>query len=324
MASTASDLFDGLAEGFAEPAPLTRARAAKKPRAKSKSELTKELAQWLVAALRSRNNGHGEGALITLRELASMSGNPTAMELTAAVATKLFKADAVLPKPPSKTFPVQKALDLPVALVKDIDRLAGDARVLFAALREKRKDQAKKIHAFSVAELKGWLSGKLLKDSFSMAVNRQMDVGALPNGIGWLHINARKLFLVDDLHLPSKRVSQGAATSVESAPSPASSASGSLPRSSASTADFAARFDEVFAHMDRHNGSYNFVWLTDLRDGLPEFSRSQFDAGLKELRRARQYQLNAGESRFGLTPQQQAAAILEDGTLHTSVSRVQQ
>ena len=58
----------------------------------------------------------------------------------------------------------------------------------------------------------------------------------------------------------------------------------------------------------------------DLRRALP-FDRATFDAGLDALRRAGRYTLSAAEGRYGITPEEQEAGIVEDGTLLLYVSR---
>jgi hypothetical protein len=85
---------------------------------------------------------------------------------------------------------------------------------------------------------------------------------------------------------------------------------------------FAARFDEEFIRLDRLHGSHNFVWLSDLRRSLSEFSREQFDGGVNKLREARRYQLNAAEGRSGTSSEQLEASIVEIGVRYIAISRL--
>jgi hypothetical protein len=85
-------------------------------------------------------------------------------------------------------------------------------------------------------------------------------------------------------------------------------------------ADFAGAFDEAFNDIDRRKGSHNFAHLLDLRRALP-LARDQFEAGLRELRVAGRYTLSAAEGRHGITPEERAAGIVEDGSLLLYVSR---
>jgi hypothetical protein len=76
----------------------------------------------------------------------------------------------------------------------------------------------------------------------------------------------------------------------------------------------------VFERLNREKGSHNFVSLVDLRRALP-MDCAAFDAALQELRRAGRYTLSGAEGRHGLTPDERAAGISEQGTLLLYVSR---
>src|SRR5262249_36080842 len=84
--------------------------------------------------------------------------------------------------------------------------------------------------------------------------------------------------------------------------------------------DFAAAFEEAFARLDRERGSNNFVSLVDLRRDLP-VDRDTFDGELRRLREAGRFTLSAAEGRHGLSPEEQDAAIREEGTLLLFVAR---
>jgi hypothetical protein len=81
-------------------------------------------------------------------------------------------------------------------------------------------------------------------------------------------------------------------------------------------ADFAAAFDRL----DRQAGGHNLVSLVALRQALP-LDRAAFDAGLGQLRRAGRFTCSAAEGRHGLTAEERAAGIAEDGALLLYVSR---
>src|SRR5258707_373111 len=70
---------------------------------------------------------------------------------------------------------------------------------------------------------------------------------------------------------------------------------------------------------DPQAGRHNFVSLLDLRAALP-FGRELFDAELHKLRLGGKYSLSAAEGRLGLSPEEHAAGILEEGTLMLYVS----
>ena len=67
-------------------------------------------------------------------------------------------------------------------------------------------------------------------------------------------------------------------------------------------------------------GGHNFVSLVELRQAIA-CDRAAFDAELRKLRIAGQYTLSAVEGRDGITPEQQQAGILEEGSLMLNVHR---
>jgi hypothetical protein len=139
--------------------------------------------------------------------------------------------------------------------------------------------------------------------------------------VGWIVINrAKKLFLLADVHTGRRE-----ADAMTSQPSMLSSTGLEKPVGGGvvyaePASDFAESFGRAFAELDRRAGTHNFVSLVDLRTRLP-LARAVFDAELQELRLAGRYGLSSAEGRHGLTPEERAAAIIEDGTLLLYVSR---
>jgi hypothetical protein len=85
---------------------------------------------------------------------------------------------------------------------------------------------------------------------------------------------------------------------------------------------FAAAFNAAFDRL-RRDRPFNLVKLSDLRRALPQFDRTQFDAGLKELRKARLFVLETFEGRHGhLSDDERSGAIREDGRLFVYAARV--
>ena len=82
----------------------------------------------------------------------------------------------------------------------------------------------------------------------------------------------------------------------------------------------AADFDSAFDRLDRQKGSHNLVNLLELRRAVP-MDHAAFDAGLQQLRRDGRYTLSAAEGRHGVTPEERAAGIVEEGALLLFVSR---
>ena len=63
------------------------------------------------------------------------------------------------------------------------------------------------------------------------------------------------------------------------------------------TGTFEDRFITAFNALDDLSGKHNNVVLSDIRAALPDVSREQFDAGLRELRKSKKYSLEAFEAR---------------------------
>ncbi len=166
-------------------------------------------------------------------------------------------------------------------------------------------------HAFPVNELVAHVS-KADRPQIERLLNHRDLAAELPAGVGCVLLGGGKsgsqntFFLLEHL-----RTAQPVARSV-AAPSQAP-----LPP----PADFVATFDAAFARIDRERGSNNFVSLVDLRAALPAVPRETFDTGLRQLRRDRRYVLSSDERYDGITPEQQAAAIREEGEFLLHVSR---
>lgn len=86
--------------------------------------------------------------------------------------------------------------------------------------------------------------------------------------------------------------------------------------------DFARAFQQAFDDADRRNRATNFVKLSDLRRALPEFGRSEFDAGLRLLRSDGLFTLNSHEGLHGsLTQEDREAGVQEAGSHYIYASR---
>lgn len=60
---------------------------------------------------------------------------------------------------------------------------------------------------------------------------------------------------------------------------------------------FAALFAAAFSRLDKAAGGMNYVTLHALRAAMPEYTRSEFDLGLRALRVARLYTCDASDGR---------------------------
>jgi len=126
----------------------------------------------------------------------------------------------------------------------------------------------------------------------------------------------KKLFLLTDLHTGRQ---ESGVTGLRPGPQPSIRGEEWLAGEPAAR-PFAHAFDQAFADLDHRAGAHNFVSLRDLRAALA-VSREVFDRELQKLRLAGRYGLSSAEGRHGLSPEEAAAAITEDGTLLLYVSR---
>jgi hypothetical protein len=182
-----------------------------------------------------------------------------------------------------------------LALNGDRERLAGDAEFLLRSLRPG-------VHKALTVEALSKAVAPDLRTHAADVLRNQLATQSLPPTVGWIWVGKKQhLFLLEDVHT--------------SRPRPVTP-----PAPLAPPTDFARRFDDVFERLNREKGSHNFVSLVDLRRALP-MDRAAFDAALHELRRAGRYTLSAAEGRHGLTADERAAGIPEQGMLLLYVSR---
>ena len=95
-----------------------------------------------------------------------------------------------------------------------------------------------------------------------------------------------------------------------------------LVRAEALTAKERQELRQLIDELDRRNGSTNFVKLADLRQALGDFSREEFDAGLRRLRMDEIFSLDSHEGLHGsLTHEEREAGVREAGSLLVYASR---
>jgi hypothetical protein len=252
------------------------------------------LAEKMVEVLRQRP---ADAPLLTLSRLAEIADPSAGARAILAVLfqRKVFTAVAA-----------RRDLAAPVALLSDLPRLAGSSQLLEFAIKSTRTAAN---HAFSIADLKKKLTGKL-QAPFAEAVQQRIQQRMLPLGVGWILVkNTKRLFLAGDVHITLVEKDE------EKSPPPLPA-----PQLERAPLAFSEAFDQAFARLDRAAGGHNFVSLADLRPTL-DVERAVFDAGLREMRRAGQYTLSAAEGRHGLGEAERAAGVTEDGTLLLYVSR---
>jgi hypothetical protein len=277
------------------------------PRKPSKKEAPIfELADKLLRVLRSQR-GLGDAAYpLSVRRLVELTDPGAAPAvLKKALARKTFLKEVALLS--------AKAPDAPIALAADSGTLAGSALTLEFLLRQTRTAAT---HAFTAAKLKKKATGKMQKP-FQDAINRRIAEGTLPPTVGWVSISGRKmLLLLSDLHTTAGQPPPAAPAPAPPPPPVAQEP----PAAPAPALDFVAAFEQAFTRLDRAGGGHNFVSLVALRGALSA-DRDSFDQGLRRLRQEGRYALSAAEGRDGISAEERAAGILEEGSLLLFVSR---
>jgi hypothetical protein len=262
----------------------------------SRKDAGQLLAERMLQVLHEQRHLGADAYPLSVKRLAELAdAQASTVHICKALRKRFFRQQAALVH--------IKNTEAPIALADDVNLLAGDRKALEFALQLARTPATQ---AFSVSQLKAKLTGKFQK-SFQTAVNGQIDQGTLPPTVGWITISrSKKLFLLADVHTSSQATQQP--TPAVSEPAPAQPTNG------------VASFEEAFLQLDRQRGGHNFVNLIDLRRAWP-VNREQFDAELRQQRLAGRYSLSAAEGRHGISPEEQAAGILEDGALLLYVSR---
>lgn len=193
----------------------------------------------------------------------------------------------------------QAELQTPVCLPEDADAMADSPQLLEASLGMLRTETTQ---AFSLKDIQKNIVERY-GARFMEGTNRRIENRQLPPTVGCVRIKAKPmLFLMQDAN---PQVSPGA-----SAPGQVKNGAN----------DFGERFDRAFRQLEQQARVPNFVNLKDLRRLLPIPAES-FNAELRKLRVAGRYTLSAAEGRHGITPEEQAAGIVEDGALLLYVSR---
>jgi hypothetical protein len=191
----------------------------------------------------------------------------------------------------------------PVALSEDAERLGDWAGLLELAVEAARTAENQ---AVGVGDLKKKVARPLQK-VFAAALDRRLNEHALPAGVGLLQVKRAPLFfLVSDVGQSWPKLPESPAEPAQPGPK--------------AVGDFLSRFEDAFRRLDAARGGNNLVSLVSLREALGD-DRDSFDTGLGQLRRQGRYSLSAAEGRHGISREEQAAGIVEDGSLLLFASR---
>ncbi len=223
-----------------------------------------------------------------------------------AASAALWKKALALPEPRARVlFGVKQGPAAPVTLRDDRELLVASDLLLLTALKLAR---APDNEAVGAADLKRKVARELQPD-FAAALAERVAARRRPPGIGCvLHKKKPLFFLLDG-------IIAGEGTPANELPQ-----AGLKQEAIQTGADFRVAFDAAFDELDRRRGGHNFVSLVGLRAAV-KAPPEQFDRQLQELRRAGSYTLSAAEGRHGISPEEQAAGIPEDGALLLYVSR---
>ncbi len=280
------------------------------------------LARRMVAVLETQRRLGGEAYPPTLRGLADLcefKGSETVIR-KAATTAPMADRTTVLAKRGKTLIP-----DAPVVFREDVEgdlttALPGLLRFALSPVMSKTKKGIRETAAFTPIELAKRVIPEL-KQRLEQAVKEGVARMSLPRGVGWISKGEPLLFLVENVkpagswpaaqtdgHGPSthRHTALVGPTSGEPDASP----------------EFVEAFRSAFEALDHRNGSTNFVKLSDLRQALSDFSREEFDAGLRRLRMEGVFSLDSHEGLHGsLTNDEREAAVREAGSLLVYASR---
>src|SRR5271166_5340722 len=212
------------------------------------------------------------------------------------------------------------SLDAPVVLREDVDGaapviLSTLLRFSLAPVTTRPKGKPTETAAFTRVEATKRVVPELQK-TVSSALDPETASNDLPSDVAWVMSKGKPLFFLVENVRPS---SQRRAKAIESH---VSTPRAIVEKPQGSVRDFAQAFREAFDQLDRRNGFTNFVKLADLRRAMSAFGREEFDAGLQELRLAREFSLDSHEGLHGsLTPEEREAGVREAGSLLIYASR---
>jgi hypothetical protein len=281
------------------------------------------LAKRMAAVLESQR-ALGESAypptLRRLAELCEVKGPEAAIRKAVTTAPMADRTTVAATK--GKTL----ILDAPVAFNEDMEGglatvLAGLLRFALSPVISKTKTGTNETTAFTPAETVKRLIPDL-RPRLDRAVAEGIEREQLPAAIGWVTVKGKPLlFLAERVRNADFRPAtpaDGHAPRPHRQPaSDSSSSHGAFPPH-----DFVQAFRAAFDILDRRNGSTNFVKLADLRDALSEFSREDFDAGLRKLRMDGVFSLDSHEGLHGsLSHDEREAGVREAGSLLVYASR---
>lgn len=315
------------------------ARMGKKPAINDavypKGQLPKpedSLARRMISVLEAQRRLGGLAYPPTLRRLAELSETrgPENLIRKAAAAGAMGERTTVVARSGKNAI-----LDAPVVFKDDLERdlrsiLAGLLRYALSPVVGKTKKGTTETTAFAPAEAARRFIPEL-RERVEQSLAEGIERRELPAEVGWIMVKGKPLlFLTANVHMAAPRAEARASTEEVHAHQAAGhhgplhhhqrhhEHDGHLTPSH----DFAREFHSAFEALDRRNGSTNFVKIADLRQALSQFTRDEFDAGLRELRMDGAFSLDSHEGLHGsLSDDEREAGVREAGSLLVYASR---
>jgi hypothetical protein len=281
------------------------------------------LAQRMLSNLETQRRLGDAAYPPTLRRLAELSefkGADNALRKAASIAPMAGRTTVVAKK--GKTL----NLDAPVVFNEDIEgglatALPGLLRFALSPVTSKSKKGTSETAAFTPAELAKRVMPELQR-RLEHAVRESIGRLSLPHGVAWVAFKGKPLLFLNENLKPAASRTPAPIEEHVSSPHRHDPPAHTTPVDQFRPRDFTQAFRAAFEILDRRNGSTNFVKLADLRQALSDFSREEFDAGLRRLRMDGVFSLDSHEGLHGsLTHDEREAGVREAGSLLVYASR---
>jgi hypothetical protein len=266
------------------------------------------LSQKLLAALRSLKADEPGSYPTTFSHLRSRVG-PEAGILVAGRAASLapYSSEVIT------AFPT--ALDSPIGLAEDVQQIAESSLLLSVLLPKHIKPEQQVVSVTALARTKGLHAA--VQPFVEAAVEQVITSNSLPSALGALRISGKwNLFFQKDVTGSSDPSSDTlGATKLQPGLQTEKSTSSSV-GAEKEKRTFADDFITAFEKLDRESSFRNYLKLLDLRLELQHYDRTEFDRGIMDLCRKRQFGLEGSEgSTVKLTDEERAAGIIDGGSL---------
>lgn len=286
------------------------------------AESSEALAARLAGIVKSQRHASADSCPVPLGRLLKMGD----CDLRAKQITNVLKLPAFAGKVAACKAAGDGSAAEPAYVLRDdipelLPKLAGLALRLAAhAAAKPKKGKAPagpppKSTLFAAKELAAVLmASKDDAEAFTAAVDGAASLGP---DVAWLRLKGQRVYFRRQDVEPAGLAAGGAAAAVPHQPPHATA-----PAPAAPPADFPAAFEAAFCRVAARGSGWRPVLVHDLRAELPQFTREQFDAGLRALRLADRYTMDSSQGGdVRLTEEQRRAGIQEGSSLLVYVSR---